>query len=73
MRKNNEVGVIAIETPILARMREAVIQIYMDLSEEEMKCLQTEIQSVTETNCDYKIYEIARMMEPSVDTAVNGI
>lgn len=63
----------SIKRPILNRMRNAVMQIYMSLSEEEMKSLQAEIEFVTETNCDYKIYDIAHMLKSCVDTAVNGI
>ncbi|MBD5463968.1 MAG: hypothetical protein HDR24_13100 [Lachnospiraceae bacterium] len=73
MSKNNPVGSVPIAMPILNRMKEAVMQIYMNLSEEEMKNLQAEIKSVTETNCSYRIYDIAQMMKDSVDTAVNGI
>lgn len=73
MSKSNSVGTIPTKRPILSRMRDAVMEIYMDLSEEEMKSLQAEIQSVTETNCDYKIYDIAKMLKSCVDTAVNGI
>ena len=73
MSKNNPVGNIPKKRPILNRMKNAVMEIYLDLSEEEMKSLQEEIQSVTETNCDYKIYDIAKMMKDCVDTAVNGI
>lgn len=70
MSKNNSVRVITPELPILNRMRDAVMEIYMDLSEKEMRSLQAEILSVTETNCDYKIYEIAQMLKSSVDVAV---
>lgn len=73
MSKNNPVGNIPKKRPILNRMKNAVMEIYLDLSEEEMKSLQEEIQSVTETNCDYKMYDIAKMMKGCVDTAVNGI
>lgn len=73
MSKNNPVGNIPTKMPILNRMKSAVMDIYMGLSEEEMKALQAEIQSVTETNCDYKIYDIAKMLKGCVDTAVNGI
>lgn len=73
MSKNNPIGNIPTKRPILNRMKDAVMEIYQDLSEEEMKSLQAEIQSVTETNCDYKIYDIAQMLKGCVDTAVNGI
>lgn len=73
MSKNNPVGNISKKRPILNRMKNAVMEIYLDLSEEEMKSLQEEIQSVTETNCDYKIYDIAKMLKGCVDIAVNRI
>lgn len=73
MSKNNAVGTIPTKRPILSRMRDAVMEIYLDLSDDEMKSLQAEIQSVTETNCDYKIYDIAKMLKGCVDTDVNGI
>lgn len=71
--KRNIQGTIPEKMPILNRMRNAVMQVYMELSEEEMKSLQAEIRSVTETNCDYKIYDIAQMLKGCVDTAVEGI
>ncbi|MDE5696591.1 MAG: hypothetical protein K2I96_04140 [Lachnospiraceae bacterium] len=64
---------IAVETPILRQMEQAIVQIYLDLSMDEMKDLQAEIQSVTESNCDFKVYDIAQMMKGYVDTAINGI
>lgn len=73
MSKNNPVGNIPTKRPILNRMKDAVMKIYLDLSEEEMKSLQVEIQSVTETNCDYKIYDIAKMFKGLVGTKVNEI
>lgn len=66
-------GKISESRPILNRMKNAVMDIYMGLSEDEMRALQVEINSVTETNCDYKIYDIARMLKGCVDTAVNRI
>lgn len=72
MRRNIK-GTIPEKMPILNRMKNAVMQVYMELSEEEMKSLQAEIRSVTETNCDYKVYYIAQMMRNCVDTAVGGI
>lgn len=73
MRKHNDICTVQISTPILNRMNKEIMQIYMGLSDGEMKCLQEEIQSVTETNCDYIIYDIAQMMKDYVKTAVNGI
>ncbi|WP_297642773.1 hypothetical protein [uncultured Bacteroides sp.] len=73
MSKKNQAGNIPAKMPILNRMKDAVMEIYLELSEKEMKSLQAEIQSVTETNCDYKIYDIANMLKDCVDTAVNGI
>ena len=59
MSKNNPVGTIPVEMPILTRMRNAMMGIYMELSEEEEKSLQTEIESVTESNCDWMIYDLS--------------
>ena len=73
MSKNNPVGNIPTQRPILNRMKDTLMQIYLNLSKEEMKSLQAEIQSVTETNCDYKIYDIEYMLKGCVDTAVDGI
>lgn len=73
MSRNNPVGNIPAKRPILNSMKNALMEIYMDLSEAEMKSLQSEIQSVTETNCDYKIYDIANILKDCVNTAVNGI
>ena len=73
MRRNNPAGKIPTKRPILNRMKDAVMEIYLGLSEEEMKSLQAEIRSATETNCDYKIYDIAQMLKNSVDISVNGI
>lgn len=73
MNKHNDAGTVAISTPILNRMNKEIMRIYMGLSDGEMKCLHEEIKSVTETNCDYIIYDIAQMMKDYVNTAVNGI
>ncbi len=73
MRKIDTDECIAVETPILSQMEQAIVQIYLDLSMDEMKSLQAEIQSVTKSNCDFKVYDIAQMMKEYVDTAINGI
>lgn len=63
MSKNNPVGDIPISTPILRRMNIEIMRIYSGLTEGEMKSLQDEIQSVTETNCNYIIYGIAQILK----------
>lgn len=73
MSKNNPGGKIPTKMPILNRMKNAIMEICMELSKEELKSLQAEIQSVTETNCDYKIYDIAKMLKNYVDIMVDGI
>ena len=67
MSKNNTVGTIPVEMPILTRMRNAMMGIYMELSEEEEKSLQTEIESVTESNCDWMIYDIAQIFKDYIE------
>ena len=67
MSKNNPVGTIPVEMPILTRMRNAMMGIYMELSEEEEKSLQTEIESVTESNCDWTIYDIAQIFKDYIE------
>ncbi len=67
MSKNNPVGTIPVEMPILTRMRNAMMGIYMELSEEEEKSLQTEIESVTESNCDWMIYDIAQIFKDYIE------
>lgn len=66
MSKNNQVETTGVEVPILTRMRDAVTDIYMELSEEE-KSLQTEIESVTESNCDWMIYDIAQIFKDYIE------
>lgn len=73
MSKNNPVGNIPISTPILRKMNIEIMRIYTGLSEQEKKHLQYEIQSVTETNCDYMIYDIAQLMKDYVKTSLEGI
>ena len=67
MSKNNPVGTIPVEMPILTRMRNAMMGIYMELSEEEEKSLQTEIESVTESNCEWMIYDIAQIFKDYIE------
>lgn len=67
MSKNNPVGTIPVEMPILTHMRNTIMDIYMELSEEEEKSLQTEIESVTESNCDWMIYDIAQIFKDYIE------
>ncbi len=73
MSVNNPVGDIPIATPMLGRVLDAAWTAYSNMTENEVRALEKEIKSVTETNCDYKIYDIAQMLKSSVDIAVNGI
>lgn len=67
MSKNNPVGTIPVEIPILTRMRDTIMNIYIELSKEEEKSLQTEIESVTESNCDWVIYDIAQILKDYIE------
>lgn len=67
MSKNNPVGDIPIEHPMLSKILQAAMKIYLDMPKEEVKALDKEIKSVTETNCSSDIYDIAKMLEYRVD------
>ncbi|MBD5463967.1 MAG: hypothetical protein HDR24_13095 [Lachnospiraceae bacterium] len=68
MSKNNQVGNIPIETPMLKRILKAAMDVYIGMSEEETKALNEEIKVVTETNRSCDIYDIAKMLEDRVDS-----
>lgn len=68
MSVNNPVGNIPIETPILRRIKIEIYHIIHGLTGDEMKLLQEEMQSVTETNCNYKIYDLAQLLKDYADT-----
>lgn len=67
MSKNNPVGNIPKKHPMLSRILQAAMDVYRGMDDKEVIELQKEIQSVTETNCSYKIYDIAKMMRHEVD------
>ncbi len=67
MSRNNPVGNIPIHTPMLRRIYNAAWKVYEDMTESEVKALDKEIKSVTETNCNSDIYDMAKMLEHRVD------
>lgn len=67
MSKNNPVGNIRIETPMLRKIVGAALTVYYDMSENEVRELDKEIKAVTETNCGADIYDMAKMLECRVD------
>ncbi|MCM1200239.1 MAG: hypothetical protein NC548_31310 [Lachnospiraceae bacterium] len=73
MNNNNPVGNIPIETPILRQINVEIYNILHHLTADEKKMLQKEINSVTEENCDYKIYDIAQMLKDYASMPFNGV
>lgn len=73
MSVNNPVGNIPIETPMLRRLNVEFYNIIHNLTADEKKLLQEEINSVTETNCDYNLYDIAQMLKDYANMPFNGI
>ena len=69
MNKNNPVGIIPIHTPILWKMRKALNNVFDELTEEELKALEKEIDSVTDYNCISAIKTIAEMYTADVRLA----
>ena len=67
MSKNNPVGKIPVETPMLKRIFNAAWKTYEGMTEKEIKELNKEIKSVTETNCSSDIYDMAKILEYRVD------
>lgn len=70
MSRNNPVGNIPIETPLLRKMVAAVNDIYLDMSEDEVRELDKEIKSVTDTNCSADVKCMAEMFACCVDEYV---
>lgn len=66
MSRNNPVGHIPIKTPMLSRILHAAMGAYRVMDDNEVKALNEEIQSVTKTNCNHRIYDIAKVMEQEV-------
>ena len=66
MSKNNPVGNIPISTPMLSKIFEAAWTVYLNMTEDEIKALDKEIKSVTETNCCADIYDMAKILEDRV-------
>lgn len=73
MSKNNPVGIIPIKTPILKRLKIAINEAFSELTEEELKALEKEIDAVTDNNCDWQIKDIADMYAHQVKQALHGI
>lgn len=67
MSRNNPVGNIPIKTPMLSRIFDAAWTVYLNMREDEVKALDKEIKSVTETNCSADIYDMAKILEDRVD------
>lgn len=67
MSENNPVGNIPIATPMLSRIFDAAWTVYLNMTEDEVKALDNEIKSVTETNCRADIYDMAKILEDRVD------
>ena len=67
MSVNNPVGNVPIETPMLKKIVGAAMTVYFDMPDNEVKALDKEIKSVTETNCGSDIYDMAKMLEDRVD------
>lgn len=68
MSKNNPVGNIPIQTPMLRKIFDAAWKTYENMTGNEVKELDKEIKSVTETNCCSDIYDMAKILEYRVDT-----
>lgn len=68
MSRNNPVGNIPIKTPMLSRIFDAAWTVYLNMTEDEVKVLDKEIKSVTETNCSADIYDMAKILEDRVNT-----
>lgn len=68
MSKNNPVGNIPIETPILKRITIEAVKVYLGLSDEEVIALNKEIKAVSDTNCTADIKYIADMLANKVDS-----
>lgn len=66
MSRNNPVGHIPIKTPMLSRILHVAMGVYRGMDDNEVKALNEEIKSVTETNCNHRIYDIAKVMEQEV-------
>lgn len=67
MSKNNPVGNLPIEHPMLSKILQSAMKVYLDMPKEEVRALDKEIKSVTETNCSSDIYDIAKMLEYRVE------
>ncbi len=67
MSKNNPVESMPIQTPMLRKIFNAAWKVYEDMTEKEVKELDKEIKSVTETNCSSDIYDMAKILECRVD------
>lgn len=69
MSKNNHVGSIPIDTPILRRIKKAINKVFAELTADELKALEKEINAVTDYNCSWQIKAIAEMYADDVRLA----
>lgn len=67
MSKNNPVGNVPIATPMLSKIFDATWTVYLNMTEDEVKALDKEIKSVTETDCSSDIYDMAKILGDRVD------
>ena len=72
MSKNNPVGNIPIATPMLKKILRDAMHTYYNMTTSEKKALDAEIKSVTETNCDYMVYDMAQMLKHCVSADIDG-
>lgn len=66
MSINNPVGSISESFPMLNRLEKALTNTYLEMSDNEIAKLYSEIQSVSTSNCSYRKYDIAKSMEEQV-------
>lgn len=66
MSINNPVGSISEAFPMLNRLEKALTNTYLEMSDDEIAKLHSEIQSVSTSNCSCTKYDIAKSMEKQV-------
>ena len=66
MSKNNPVGNIPVNLPMLNRLEKALMNEYLNMHDDEIAKLWKEINSVTETNCSAMKYDIAMSFKDTV-------
>ena len=68
MSRNNPVGSISEKFPMLNRLEKALMDEYLKMTDDEITKLNKEIESVTETNCSYTKYDIAKSLKDTVSS-----